>query len=248
MNVQLRYWIVCIALSTAGCGSRMVTSAGDAAPPRSDAAGRPNKRPPDARVACTSRADCEPDEYCHIERACGGVGECRLRPACPPTAECDPTCGCDNNEYCGACDANAHGVNVARSGICAHPTPARCAGVTCTLVNDCCSCTAVKGGSAPAHCTALCDAPQCEAQGIVPFAYCAAGQCVVGDTRNGCTRDLDCATVDDCCRCGAFAAPLAQQLYGSCATDCFVSACTGLGLKGAVARCIDGRCQLAEDR
>jgi hypothetical protein len=72
---------------------------------------------PAAETPCTSNADCG-DAYCERPLGqCSGVGVCRAGLVeCP--ALWNPACGCDGHSYRSACDAQAHGVDVAHLGSC----------------------------------------------------------------------------------------------------------------------------------
>jgi hypothetical protein len=126
------------------------------------------------------------------------------------------------------------------------PSDPSCQNVSCGVLDTCCECRAYDKASPPTpiDCAALCDAPLCESQGInAPFGYCLRGRCLLG-ADSACTSDSDCGLVNDCCGCMALPAALAQLLTSQCAADCFVAACDGMGLSGARARCVQGRCRL----
>lgn len=123
-----------------------------------------------------------------------------------------------------------------------------CAGVSCGLVNDCCQCQAYDNSVPPPMppCTAICDAPMCEALGIAgPQPYCFRGRCFLTAQQGTCNSDADCQLVNDCCNCLALPRAAAQSVAATCLADCFVGQCTGLGLAGVSARCVAGTCRLA---
>jgi Cys-rich repeat protein len=73
---------------------------------------------------------CAADEWCDYPDdapSCGAadhIGTCRPRPeACPEIY--GPVCGCDGSSYPNECYANAAGVDVWASGLCAPPEPGR---------------------------------------------------------------------------------------------------------------------------
>lgn len=122
-----------------------------------------------------------------------------------------------------------------------------CDDVRCDVLDTCCECGAYDRSNPPTpiDCAMMCDAPLCEARGINdPFGYCLRGRCLLGGGL-ACASDSDCGLVNDCCGCMALPAALAQIVSSSCAADCFVAACDGLGLGAARARCVQGRCRLA---
>lgn len=83
----------------------------------------PVKPPPPSH--CIDNQDCDPGEYCHLDPgecllASAQSGECRQRPkSCPHWAVCPWICGCDGISYCGGCEAQQAGTNVAHNGKCA---------------------------------------------------------------------------------------------------------------------------------
>jgi hypothetical protein len=85
--------------------------------------------------ACTADTDCTGDSaggaFCARPAGhCDGPGVCRST-AVVCTANVDPVCGCDGKTYPNACEAGAHGVNVAFPGACDARQCGTIAGLTC---------------------------------------------------------------------------------------------------------------------
>jgi hypothetical protein len=195
---------------------------------------------------CQIHADCPgTGHYCHIQGGCvvtgAKMGQCRHRPtACPENYS--PVCGCDGTTYGNTCGAQAAGVNVAHTGPCSDPG---CDGISCGVINDCCSCDAVRTDIDvyPPPCPAKCKQPMCGGWYMFqPVAYCVQGECLITDGEKTCASDMDCSLANDCCFC--MAVPPGVQIPG-CMADCFVDACTARGLSQAKARCIGGRCRIS---
>jgi len=217
------------------CASRTVPqhpTDGSAAEVLADGGGQP---------VCRTNGDCLAGEYCHLDSGCiTGVrmGACRPRPqAC--TEELSPVCGCDGKSHDNLCSAHAVGVNVAHAG----PCDSSCQGVTCNLINDCCTCMATAFDVRVPPCPAKCKQPACDGLGIQnPVTYCLGGQCLLANTLKACSSDVDCYLVDDCCFC--LALPNSVP-YPPCPMDCMQGACDASGLNKAVPRCVAGNCRLA---
>jgi len=146
-------------------------------------------------VPCDDDDACGNDRYCQ-RAACGGAGECRLRPAgC--SLEWQPVCGCDGATWGNACEAARAGVSVAYAGTC----DKACGGL---LANAC------DAGE-------VCDPPagQCELAD-------AGGYCV--PTSNACPEEIsrvcgcDGQTYgNDCLR---LVAGVAKDHDGACQVPC----------------------------
>ncbi len=211
----------------------------DAAGPRLDGA---QPAGDGAAGFCADNGDCLATQYCHLGQGCvasgAKMGTCAPRPQlCPEVLV--PVCGCDGQDYDSPCQAHGQGTNVAHAGPC-EADPA-CSGVTCRLVNDCCTCHASRAITAPPPCPQTCLQPTCQGWGLSnPSSYCVGGQCLVtGDHQ--CTSDGDCRKVDECCFCLAW--PRDRQ-PPSCVGDCNQGRCTAAGLQSARPRCRAGRCVL----
>ena len=138
-------------------GSIMVfdaTSPRDATVGPADAGPRP----------CTSHDDCGATHLCRrAPGTCYGPGECAPRPAmCPDVVA--PVCGCDWHLYDNACEAEAAGANVMRSGSCPSPTA------------DWCPRT-VAAAPGPG-CTRCFDDRDCNMLPLAP--YCVSSSCTEG--------------------------------------------------------------------
>jgi hypothetical protein len=124
-------------------------------------------------------------------------------------------------------------------------TTAACAGVKCTLQDDCCICRAFNAGTTVPVCpTTACKQNTCGALLIKkPVTYCLKGRCLVGDHGSACAIDSDCKRVDTCCDCMAISNNVTSP---SCPIkSCLVGTCTSYGLGAAKARCISGFCALS---
>lgn len=236
-----------------GCGGRSTGGVGDTGPAAGDgappAADMPTSPTPDgpAGATCGANDDCASTEYCHWPTgAClintPPVGDCR-----PLPRGCDkiysPVCGCDFKTYGNACEAYSVGMSLAHNGACSDDTA--CGDANCHVINDCCTCAAVKYTGPPPPrppCTMSCKQPMCDGIGFQqPVTYCLAGQCLLANTLKGCGVDADCVKVDDCCHCGALPKSVS---FVPCPADCFVDDCTAKGLGKAQPRCVAGTCRL----
>ena len=124
------------------------------------------------------------------------------------------------------------------------PSPG-CAGVTCALANDCCSCKAYNPVTTkpPACSITGCKQPTCGALFIrKPVTYCVKGRCLMGDNGIGCTRDSDCMFVSNCCDC--LALPRGTNPPVCPIATCLVPHCQSIGLPSAKAKCVGGVCRL----
>ena len=63
------------------------------------------------RNACTKNADCGANEFCLMDRACGGTGACESIPEIC-TEQYVPVVGCNGKTYSNACRAHASGTSV----------------------------------------------------------------------------------------------------------------------------------------
>lgn len=118
-----------------------------------------------------------------------------------------------------------------------------CAGVSCGVANDCCSCAAYDTKTGPPGCAITgCKQPTCSALGIAgPTSYCLKGKCLLAAGGTTCSGAVSCYLVDNCCECTALPA---GATAAACAKLCLISTCTSYGLSSAKAACVAGVCKV----
>jgi hypothetical protein len=114
----------------------------------------------------------------------------------------------------------------------------------CKVFEDCCSCQAVFTWENMPSCKMACTHKACTTKKALtqPEAYCltAKGKCFLGDSA-ACSTDADCKLVNDCCSCMAVPVSVTPP---NCPMTCLVDSCTSVGLQGATAVCLSGKCRL----
>jgi hypothetical protein len=154
-------------------------------------------------TGCSSNADCDDAEYCHIE-GCAETGECS------GTMPCDailaPVCGCDGQTYGNECEAHSNGVGISAQGECSSENP-ECpgaAGCGCDSNDDCdtdlaCLKSDCSGGVCGSELLLDCEpgrGPVCGCDGVTYDDACET--LFVGVEYDGqCTADA-CLSPDDC--------------------------------------------------
>lgn len=116
----------------------------------------------------------------------------------------------------------------------------------CTILNDCCSCSATFVGENVVPCGQDCDVPRCDELGHAGKAQCQAGRCVAAFSCNA--LDVECDSIPPTCEPGHVPLVAGGCWQGSCvpATECAaVGSCAECGPSDV---CVEEIGQIAVER